>query len=1097
MLKVWKVTFLLVTIAILASIPAAISAQTESSAGASKMYLAVSTTRTIQRANLDGSQLEELTRYIGPGRGGFTDIVLDVAAGKMYWSVYDADNDGTGRILRANLDGSQSETLITGSPRLTRPSGLALDVGAGKMYWGNTFLGDEGTSSIQRANLDGSQIEDLITSGLSWPRELDLDVAAGKMYWVDADKIQRANLDGSEVEDLVVTGLAGPLDIALDVTGGKMYWVDIETEKIQRANLDGSQVEDLVVAGLGAPISIALDVAAGKMYWTDVDTNKIQRANLDGSQVEDLTTSFTASAIALDVASVPATGPGPGTGTGDCSQAITADGTVSGSWASGCDSEARSGSHARYYSFTLAESSEVTVTLNSSAADTYLYLRSGDATSGTALYENDDHDGSTSVSQIQETLAAGSYTVEATTNSASATGSFSLTITVEDLLTVNVSRAAGSEDAEVRLGSPISLTATFSGPVSGFTVDDINVGNGTVSNFAGSGAVYTFDVTPDDIGEVTVEIAAGAVEDADGIGNTASPQFSLGIPYDDDDDGAISKNEAIAAVVDYFASRITKAQTISVIVLYFSTPAEPEPSDDCIQTVTSDGTLDGQWGSGCDSEARSGSHARYYRFTLDASSEVTVTLESSAVDTHLYLRSGDATSGTALHENDDHDGNTSVSQIQETLAAGSYTVEATTYSAGATGAFSLTISGLGGTTAAGPGPGTPEGDRAALIALYNATGGPNWEGNNNWLSDVPISEWSGVTTGDNGRVTGLNLGGNQLSGEIPPELGNLANLKLLYLNANQLSGEIPPELGNLANLELLYLAENQLSGEIPPELDNLANLKWLRLEGNQLSGGIPPELDNLANLELLYLAENQLSGEIPPELGNLANLIELYLAGNQLSGEIPPELGNLANLKSLVLSRNQLSGEIPPDLANLDRLHLSWNQLTGEIPPELDNLANLKWLGLEGNQLSGEIPPELGNLANLEGLHLEGNQLSGEIPPELGNLANLIELFLYGNQLTGEIPPELGNLANLKWLYLYGNQLSGGIPPELGNLANLQELFLDGNELSGGIPPELGNLANLEGLRLDGNQLSGCVPSSLSGRLNMDFSNLGGLPFCP
>ena len=159
------VTFLLVAIGILAGIPAVISAQTESGAGASKMYLAVSTTRTIQRANLDGSQLEELTRYIGPGRGGFNDIVLDVAAGKMYWSVYDADNDGSGRIQRANLDGSQMENLITGSPGSRRPSGLALDVGAGKMYWGNTFRGDEGTSSIQRADLDGSQIEDLIHIG--------------------------------------------------------------------------------------------------------------------------------------------------------------------------------------------------------------------------------------------------------------------------------------------------------------------------------------------------------------------------------------------------------------------------------------------------------------------------------------------------------------------------------------------------------------------------------------------------------------------------------------------------------------------------------------------------------------------------------------------------------------------------------------------------------------------------------------------------------------------------------------------------------------------------------------------------------------------
>ena len=381
-----------------------------------------------------------------------------------------------------------------------------------------------------------------------------------------------------------------------------------------------------------------------------------------------------------------------------------------------------------------------------------------------------------------------------------------LSMTVGSLPSVSVSRAAGSEDTKVRPGSPISLTATFSRPVSGFTVDDITVGNGTVGNFAGSGAVYTFDVTPDDIGEVTVAIAGGVAEDAAGNSNEAAPRFYLGITYDDDGDGGISKNEAIAAVVDYFAGGITKAQTIAVIVLYFSTPAEPEPSEKCIQAVSTDGTVYGQWASGCDSEARSGSHARYYTFTLDTSSEVTVRLESSAVDNHLYLRSGDATSGTARHENDDHEGSTSVSQIQETLAAGSYTVEATTYSAGATGAFSLTISGLG------------EGDRANLVALYNATGGPNWERHNNWLSDMPISEWSGVTTGDNGRVTGLYLYENQLSGGIPPELGNLANLTRLRLGGNQLSGEIPPELGNLANLTRLRLGGNQLSGEIPPEL---------------------------------------------------------------------------------------------------------------------------------------------------------------------------------------------------------------------------------------------------------------------------------------
>ena len=50
---------------------------------------------------------------------------------------------------------------------------------------------------------------------------------------------------------------------------------------------------------------------------------------------------------------------------------------------------------------------------------------------------------------------------------------------------------------------------------------------------------------------------------------------------------------------------------------------------------------------------------------------------------------------------------------------------------------------------------SPETDRAALVALYNATGGPNWRRNNNWLSDVPISEWEDVGTDGNGRVTVL------------------------------------------------------------------------------------------------------------------------------------------------------------------------------------------------------------------------------------------------------------------------------------------------------------------------------------------------------
>jgi len=341
----------------------------------------------------------------------------------------------------------------------------------------------------------------------------------------------------------------------------------------------------------------------------------------------------------------------------------------------------------------------------------------------------------------------------------------------------------------------------------------------------------------------------------------------------------------------------------------------------------------------------------------------------------------------------------------------------------------------------------PQIECEALVALYNSTNG--WFRTTNWLVTNTPGNWYGVTV-QSGHVVTLDLWHNRLTGNIPPQLGNLNNLKWLYLDENQLTGSIPPELGDLSNLIFLDLGENQLTGSIPLQLGSMQYLQALHLDSNQLTGSIPPELGNLSNLLGLYLGGNQLTGSIPLQLGNLTNLWQLNLNANQLTGNIPAQLGNLTNLEKLVLGSNQLTGSIPPqlgNLTNLTELALHSNRLTGSIPSQLGNLINLEWLYLPSNQLSGSIPPQLGNLTNLVYLYLSSNQLTGGIPPQLGNLTNLLQLNLNANQLTGSIPPELGNLVNLSGLSLSSNQLSGKIPLSFTSLVNLnyfgfQETYL-------------------------------------------------------
>ena len=433
-------------------------------------------------------------------------------------------------------------------------------------------------------------------------------------------------------------------------------------------------------------------------------------------------------------------------------------------------------------------------------------------------------------------------------------------------------------------------------------------------------------------------------------------------------------------------------------------------------------------------------------------------------------------------------------------------------------------------------------DRDILMALYNATDGPNWVDNENWLTDAPVGEWYGVDTDASGRVVGLDLAGqldeeNQewtthgLAGSIPPELGGLANLETLSLGRNDLTGSIPSELGGLVNLRTLSLGRNDLTGSIPPELGELVNLETLSLRWNDLTGSIPPELGGLANLEALSLSVNALAGSIPPELGGLVDLKTLSLGWNDLTGSIPPELGGLADLETLSLGPNGLTGSIPPELgglADLKNLLLGSNELTGSIPPELGGLAGLETLSLGPNGLTGSIPPELGGLANLERLWLMSNNLTGSIPSSFQQLDQLRVFWFPGNvglcapgttgfvEWLSRVEQHEGPLCNAadRAVLVSLHELAGGANwtdaegwlgagaleewhgVSVDSLGRVTALDLTRNGLSGRLSWTMGELAQMTELGIaDNADLSGRLPLSLTG-LSLRSLHYSGTDLC-
>ena len=264
----------------------------------------------IHSANADGSD-----RKIIVSRARVPDgVVVDVEAGHIYWTNMGVPSKNDGSIERADLDGKNRLTII-GEGKTFTPKQLHLEKKSGKLYWC-----DREGMRVMRANLDGSNIETLVdtskgdarpgTDLTKWCVGITIDPDRGKIYWTqkgpdDAGKgrIFRANIDIAKGEtpanrsdiEVLFDGLPEPIDLEIDLKNRFIYWTDRgdppRGNTVNRASIDADfskhPTSDILLTHLMEGIGIALDFKGDRMFLTDL-AGTIYSAKLDGTQKKPL-----------------------------------------------------------------------------------------------------------------------------------------------------------------------------------------------------------------------------------------------------------------------------------------------------------------------------------------------------------------------------------------------------------------------------------------------------------------------------------------------------------------------------------------------------------------------------------------------------------------------------------------------------------------------------------------------------------------------------------------------------------------------------------------------------------------------------------------
>ncbi|HET8859378.1 T9SS type A sorting domain-containing protein [Marivirga sp.] len=288
----------------------------------------------------------------------------------------------------------------------------------------------------------------------------------------------------------------------------------------------------------------------------------------------------------------------------------------------------------------------------------------------------------------------------------------------------------------------------------------------------------------------------------------------------------------------------------------------------------------------------------------------------------------------------------------------------------------------------------------------------------------------------------------ELSGNLFDFLINYPALERVSAHDCSFTGTILPEVFRPRLLEIRVF-NNQLTGEIPVEIGNSPLMDQFNVAGNQLTGTIPTTIGALRNVWDFNLSRNQITGSIPVEIGQMDSLKYLFLEDMLLTGEVPTEILNCRKLEGFWFIRNNFSGTLPDvlNLPNFKAIQAGGNiNLLVDLPDNLGQLTQLEYLSIWNTKANGGAFPEgIYNLVNLTGLDLSEQAFTGTIDARIGNLTKLESLYLRRNQLDGAFPVEITVAQNLNTFDIGFNSFD--FLPDISALPNLQNVFLTSNQL--------------------------------------------------